>query len=104
MKDIIYYGLYSKKCNNPQVLSQLHNRQYCWPEGKEHTYDEFIKMCKKYGELDKTNSCYIFNESPKLFQFIAKDCVPIEISDYVAINYEVSFPMLIIWVGSYISD
>ena len=104
----VYYRYYTKECGDPKVIPFLdrynnNNIDFC-----RDTW-EFLEICKKFGEYDRENNCYIFRDYNTLFEFAALPAVPVAMSDYISFGCEYLDPkakirhelsdVFIIWIG-----
>lgn len=90
---MIYFNFYPRECDNPKIIPLLDSNpqefynQFVLTEEEEddlNTYWKFFEACKKFGEYDIQNHCYIFRDIQRIFEFAALPEVPTCIADYVS--------------------
>ena len=81
----LHWEYYPKECNNKKILPFL-NYDICarWMSGKS-VPKGFYQACNDLGTWDENNSCWIFDDIEKLYEFAAKEEVPAVISDYITL-------------------
>ena len=98
MSATLYYGYYSKKCIDKDVLPFLEYYNSCCDLCANHMPKGFYDGCRELSVYDEQNECYIFNDYINLFEFASRKEVPSILSDYIADNYNDEIPTFIIWV------
>lgn len=95
----LYYGYYSKKCNDKDILPFLDEDIYGNGEiNGKYMPCEFYNTCRELAKYDSKGICFIFDDITKLFDFASRENVPSDMSDYITYFYSDDIPIFIIWI------
>lgn len=94
----IYYGYYTKKCNDKDILPFLDTDISGYELNGKHMPDGFYDTCREIAKHDEEADCYIFDDVTKLFDFASRENVPSNMSDYITEFYSDNVPIFIIWI------
>ncbi len=93
----LFYGFYPSKCNDKEILPYLDvDSSYRELNGK-HLEVPFYDNCRELATFNEDSNCYIFEDFNNLFEFAQRKETPVDMDDYICMNYQSNL-VFIIWV------